>query len=248
MAQVVAAAAATHLERLERRVGTLRKTEASMRARWIADEEGWGNLPARAWPAYQPEASLAPVLRSKMAEACATGAVSAACNAATTDLAACLVFSGVDPTEGLSHYRGLAAGGDPEAMAAAGIVLTEGLGVDADETEGVRLIRAAAAAGSLQGAYELGCLHYMGAADVEEDLQATFFLMETAAARGHVAATFLLADLLIDAPEAVCEPDYDRALDLLVAAGEKGHRFARQHVLAILDGRHVTVKQGGPRN
>ena len=42
-------------------------------------------------------------------------------------------------------------------------------------------------------------------------------------------------------PEKAME-DTKRAMELLFFAGESGHRFARQQLIAILEGRHAVVK------
>jgi len=47
----------------------------------------------------------------------------------------------------------------------------------------------------------------------------------------------MTGDLLIERGE-----DYGRAVDLLYRAAEKGHRFSRQQIISILDGRHSKVK------
>ena len=109
-----------------------------------------------------------------------------------------------------------------------------------DLEAGSAYIKAAAAAGSNQGIFELATLYYTGAAEphIPEDEEKAIGLFEKAAKLGHTCSEFMLADMLIERGV-----DFGRAAELLYKAGEKGHRFSRQQILAILDGRHVINKK-----
>jgi TPR repeat protein len=221
----------------------LRPGEAAMRQKWEEDENKWHLLPPRAWPPYYPAAEELDMLRARLADggcppeadiASAAAPLSEACVRRAFDLATCLTFNSIDAPAGVRTYRALAGDGgsprlpgDPESMVAVGVALLEGLGVLRDETDGLRWLRRGAAAGSAQGAYELGVAYYTGLeeAGLPCDERAAFRLFETAASHGHTGALFMLADCLIDG--AGCEPDPARAVPLLHAAAERGHRLAR---------------------
>lgn len=124
---------------------------------------------------------------------------------------------------------------------AAGIVLVEGFNNgNVDLEKGSKYIKAAAAADNNQGIFELASLNYTGAAEpyIPEDEDEAMRLFEKAAKRGHTCSEFMLADMLIERGS-----DLGRATELLYKAGEKGHRFSRQQILAILDERHKINKK-----
>lgn len=86
-----------------------------------------------------------------------------------------------------------------------------------------------------QGKFELGCLYYTGAAEphVKESSSEAFKLFEETATEGHTSGQFMCGDLLMEGDG--CEVDKGRALSLMYEAAEKGHRFARQRVIEVLD-------------
>ena len=212
----------------------LRPGEAAMRARWEADEEGWHKLPPRAWPPYQPKREELQSCTSAQVASCHASA-SPACVKATFDLATCLIFNGVDVATGMREWTALAEAGHQDAMVGIGIVLVEGIsGARQDPATGLRWLRRAAAGNNAQAQYELGVLHYMGIDEhLDMDEAAAFQWFERAAQQEHTAALFMLADCLLDG--CGCERDAPRAVPLLYAAAERGHRFARQYVLEWLD-------------
>ena len=213
----------------------LRPREEAMRAKWEQDEEGWHKLPPRAWPPVQPK----PAELAELMQRLDTADTDATRETAKFDVATCLTFNMIDPVDGLKRYRELAAGGNVDAMVAVGIVLTEGIGRDLDEAstaEGIRLFRNASEHGHPQAHYELGCCCYLGSfpEHVPEDEEAAFFHFEHAAERHqHTSALFMLAELLREGLG--CAKDEPRAVRLLSAAADRGHRLARQYVREYLD-------------
>ena len=215
----------------------LRLGEAAMREQWERDEEGWHKLPPRAWPPYQPTREEVHSCTTAQVQSChASGAsLSPECVKATFDLATCLIFNGIDVVAGLREYRALAEAGDLDSMVGIGVVLVEGISdAKEDPATGLHWLSRAAAGNSAQAQYELGVLHYMGLdGHLPMDEGAAFHWFERAAQQGHTSALFMLADCLLDG--CGCERDAPRAVPLLHAAAERGHRFARQYVLEWLD-------------
>ena len=214
----------------------LRPNEVAMRQKWEDDETFWHKLPPRAWPPSQPKAHEQPALRKKMSEACQKAG--GECDAAVFELASCLVFGGSgsfeDAAEGLSLYRSLAARGHTEAMVGVGVVLLEGIGHDIDDAEGLRWVQRASERGSAQGQYELGVVHYLGSNEhVEADEKTAFKLFERCAAQRHMSGLFMLAEFLIEGTG--CNKDPARAIPLLLASAECGHRLARRYLVDWLD-------------
>ncbi|CAE8674270.1 unnamed protein product [Polarella glacialis] len=209
-----------------------------MRARWVKEEEGWHRLPPRAWPEVRPKADEIPGIREQIElQRCpspGSARLSPTCAKLTFDLASALVFAGVDPPAGVALYRGLASVRDLDGMVAAAVVLLEGLGVERDEEEGVRLLRDASHRGSAQGLYELGTLLYVGGGGLEEDEAAAFALFQQAASQQHTSGMFMVADCLLEGTG--CEQDLASAVPLLHASAVNGHRGARQHLRQLLDG------------
>lgn len=210
-----------------------------MRARWVRDEEeGWRKLPPRAWPPDQPKADEIPELRARLeAQRCppaGSSEMSPACVKTAFDLATAQTFNGVEAQEGLTVFRRLASAGHVDGMVAAGICLVEGIGVARDEAEGLVLLQRASERGNAQGHFELGTLLYMGAAGVEEDEPAAFALYEKSAAQAHVSGMFMVGDCLLEGRG--CDRNAARAVRLLYAAAEQGHRGARQYIRQLLDG------------
>jgi TPR repeat protein len=208
----------------------LRPVEAAFRRKWLEDESGWHKLPPRAWPLTQPKHDELDELKRR-AETEGTEKV-------RFDLATCLTFNGIDPVDGLRRYKELAAGGNLDATVAVATVLLEGIGRnqdDVDVAEGVRLLRDASDKGHVQAHYELGTLHYLGShpKHVPEDEARAFHYFERAAAQQHTSALFMLAEFLIEGNG--CTADEARAVPLLHAAAERGHRMARQYIRDYLD-------------
>ena len=245
------AAAAKANKVLKAALAPIRAEEAQMNQRWEDDEDGFRNLPPRAWPPRQPDAEELPELQKRVAAACtaataATGTAAGAdvdakakaeCETATFDLASCLVFNSLDAELALEHYRSLSAQGSTDATVACGMLLTEGLGVECDEEQGVACLRAAAGVGHAQGCYELASAIYTGAApatDGGDADAAAFTLFDTAARQQHTGAMFMAGDMLLGG-EGVRQ-DVTRGVQLVYAAAEQGHRFGRQRVRSLLDG------------
>jgi len=164
----------------------------------------------------------------------AGAAMSTECTRATFDLATALVFASVDPATGLQTYRELGGAGDTDSMVAAGVCLIEGLGVPRNNEEGLQWLHRACDLGSAQGQFELGTLVYTGSADLEEDEVAAFELFHKAANQEHASGMFMVADCLLEGIG--CEQDQGKAVPLLLAAANLGHRGARQHLRQLLDG------------
>ena len=95
----------------------------------------------------------------------------------------------------------------------------------------------AVAAGSAQGAYELGSLYYTGLGGIlPEDEDRAYALFEQAAAQRHSGAMFMVADhLLQDGGDGGDVTAESRAVEMMHAAAERGHRYARQRIRELLD-------------
>jgi hypothetical protein len=193
-------------------LGKYRKEELEMRERWERDEgEKWRQLPARAWPENQPNAEDIPGLESGQ---CGDAMSSSQCSSLAFQLATGLLFNHLDVNRGFGIYQHLASKGHVDGMVAVGVLLTEGLGVKANEAEGVEWLRRGCAAGSTQAMYELGTVYYTGIEGVvEEDEALAFEMFANAAKTHHVGACFMVADMLLDG--AGVETDVERAIPLL---------------------------------
>ena len=240
-------------ERLYRALLKLRPGEAAMREKWRQDEDGWHKLPPRAWPERQPDADSVPTIRDEAVNhecleshkdgsvVLQRGKLSDTCQTVVFDLATALVFNAVDAEQGLALYRQLGENGHSEAMVATGVVLVEGLGVPSAEQDGVGWLERAVAAGSAQGAYELGSLYYTGLGGVvPEDEDRAYALFEQAAAKRHTGGMFMVADHLLEVEEGNGGSGGDvaaeaRAVEMMHAAAERGHRYARQRIRQMLD-------------
>ena len=231
----------THNPTVKEEIAKLRPFEDEFRSRWIADEEGWRKLPARAWPKYQPSNESVDSLGDLLTECKRQTPHSDECCFLEFSLATGLVFNSIDPERGLSIYRNLAKRGYTDAKVAAGVVLTGGLGVSRDETEGLNYLKRSVEDASPQGYYEMATLLFTGDV-VEEDEKSAFDLFERAAELGHTGAEFMLADCLLEG--AGCERDGARAVPLLYSAAEKGHRSARRRLLSMMDGRWCASSDG----
>ena len=235
----------------------LRAHEKEMLQRWERDEEGWRDLPARAWPAYQPNpGQLKGILAEITTNDCHRLMLEKAkenesddntnlsidknendldmtklCTQLLFDMATAYVFYSVDPQAGLAQYEQLAKMGHVDSMVACGIILMEGLGVPPNEKAGLEWLEKAVQYHSAQAYYELGTVYYTGGV-VEEDVDKAFQLFELAAEQDHTAATYMVADCLVEGEGT--EKSVARAIPLFYKAAERGHRFSRQRIRELL--------------
>lgn len=218
-------------------LGKLRAKQKEMLKRWEQDEDGWRELPARAWPAYQPDESQLEGIR---AEATTKGCFQKSsttetdsCRELLFNIATTLVFYNVDPEVGFQQYETLAKEGHIDSMVACGVILVEGLAISPREQEGIEWLRKAVNLNSSQACYELGAVYYTGIDGVvEEDPVTAFQLFERAAEQDHTAAMFMLADCLVEGEGTA--KDVARAVPLLYRAADSGHRYARQRIRELL--------------
>ena len=158
---------AASLQRLNttQQVSRLRTMKDDMLNRWQQDEEGWRDLPSRAWPEYQPnpqqlDSIVAEIERLGCTEKILsekesgdaelndngnnnrllirrkTSCSFSQCMKLLFDMASGMVFYQVNPGAGFALYESLAKRGHTDAMVACGIVLVEGLGIPPREHEG----------------------------------------------------------------------------------------------------------------
>jgi hypothetical protein len=217
----------------------LRPHEKEMLQRWERDEEGWRDLPARAWPAYQPAPYELEGLRAEVAQHKCTPSDSNgenttdSCQKLLFNVATALVFYNVDAEAGLRQYEELAKKGHVDSMVACGVILMDGLGVPAQEEKAIEWLKKAVALGSTQGCYELAVVLYTGLEGVlEEDAEAAFKLFKKAAEQDHTAALFMTADCLFEGEGT--EISVAQAVPLFYRAAERGHRYARQRIRELL--------------
>ena len=211
-------------------VSKLRTIQDEMLLRWERDEEGWRNLPSRAWPEYQPnrqetEAIMAEVERlgcsTKVLSQSESGDTKVNPNPASTrfsairrqnsvsfaqcskllfDVASGLVFYQVNPSAGFALYESLAKRGHTDAMVACGIVLVEGLGIPPREREG------------------LAWLEKAMAAHVESDNQRT--------ATSMAQASYELGCVYYTGIDGIVDEDVDKAFELFEKAAKEDHTAA----------------------
>jgi hypothetical protein len=225
---------------LPRRINTreelskLRQSEKEMLRRWERDEDGWRALPARAWPAYQPDPEQLKGIQADVTKhGCTSESKTDFCKDLIFNMSTALVFYSVDPEAGYRHYKGLAQQGHVESMVACGVVLMEGMGVPAQEKKAVEWLEKAVAQNSAQGCYELGTVLYTGVDGVfEEDPEAAFALFQKAAEQDHTAGMYMMADCLVEGEGT--EVDVGRAVPLFYQAAERGHRYSRQRIRELL--------------
>ncbi|GAX11199.1 hypothetical protein FisN_9Hu295 [Fistulifera solaris] len=215
----------------------IRKNQEEMLRRWELDEDGWRELPARAWPEYQPSPDHLPAIREKMVkEGCheKVKTQTEVCQSLMFQVATSLVFYTVDPPAGFQQYQEMAFAGHVDSMVACGIILVEGIGgMTHREAEGVRWLQKAIEQGSTQAFYELGIVYFTGIDGVvEEDSKKAFQYFKEAANRGHVGALFMTADCLMEGEGT--EKNVARAIPMLYQAADQGHRYARQRVRELL--------------
>ena len=165
-------------EELRAALETVRRNEKEINERWERDEvEKFRNLPSRAWPEYQPGVLDVPKITANLKNAgCLDSSKgcpkrpdeqiivckSPECERSSFDLAVALLFNNLDCERGLRIFSRLADRGHVDGMVATGIVLVEGLGVEPNEKEGIKWLRAAVKRGSAQAYYELGSAAYSG--------------------------------------------------------------------------------------
>lgn len=156
------------------------------------------------------------------------------CQSLLFNVATAMVFYNVDPVAGLQQYEALAKQGHADSMVACGVILTEGLGgIKNREQEGINWLQKAVSLGSTQALYELGTLLYTGIDGIlYEDPEGAYKLFERAADKGHVGATYMTADCLIEGEGTGM--DVARAVPLLYQAADNGHRYARQRIRELL--------------
>ena len=232
---------------LKRSLAGVMGDENETLARWERDEEeNWRFLPPRAWPAYQPKVKEIPAITSVLRknecltdhvvetpDECIAVCKSKECSRAAFQLATALLFNDLDCARGLRIFKRLATRGDVDGMVATGVVLVEGLGVSPQPEEGVLWLRRACEMDSPQACYEMGVVYYNGVSGVvAEDEAEAFRFFEKAATQGHAAGCFMTADCLLNGVGT--HVDVARAVPLLYAAAENGHRYARQQIRELL--------------
>jgi hypothetical protein len=226
----------------------LRSDQDEMLQRWERDEDGWRELPARAWPEYQPNPEQLKGIQKEVTKNNCSSSSSASssspsqytssdiCQSLLFNVATAQVFYNVDPKRGFEQYEDLAQTGHVDSMVACGVILVEGFVADIRnrEEEGVQWLKRAVSQGSSsQALYELGTVYYTGIDGVvQEDPEQAFGMFEKAAAKGHVGALYMMADCLIEGEGT--KIDVARAIPLLYQAADQGHRYARQRVRELL--------------
>ena len=252
---------AASLERLntKQQVSRLRLMENEMLTRWELDEEGWRELPSRAWPEYQPNPKqlekirvetellgcvdmILPKKKKRGTETLDNSPEISECIKLLFHMATSLVFYNIDNEAGLALYERLAKLGHADSMVACGIVLVEGLGVTPREHEGLAWLEkaietqgpGASSMSSAQASYEMAVIYYTGIEGVvEEDPEKAFEFFERAAKHDHTSALYMVADCLVEGEGT--ERDVARAIPLLYKAAERGHRFSRQRIRELLE-------------
>jgi TPR repeat protein len=214
----------------------LRSNQDEMLRRWERDEDGWRELPARAWPEYQPNPEQLKGIQKEVAKNNCSSSLSSSSSQLSSDpcrsllfsVATAQVFYNVDPTSGFEQYKDLAQNGHVDSMVACGIILVEGFGGTRNrEEEGVAWLKRAVSLGSSQALYELGTVYYTGIDGVvPEEPETAYIMFEKAAAKGHVGAMYMMADCLMEGEGT--KMDAARAVPLLYQAADQGHRYARQ--------------------
>jgi TPR repeat protein len=223
----------------------IRRIEQEMLQRWQNDEDGWRELPARAWPAYQPNAEQLKGIRAEIrTNGCNTSTATSSsktnnnnnydlCTELLFNSATAMVFYNVDAEAGFRQFEELAKQGHVESMVACGVILLEGMGVPTQEEKGIEWLRKAVALGSAQACYELGTALYTGIDGLmDEDPEGAFELFSRAAETDHTAALYMMADCLVEGEGT--KKDIARAVPLLYKAAEQGHRYSRQRIRELL--------------
>lgn len=215
----------------------LRRQKTAMLQQWERDEDGWRELPARAWPAFQPsETQMQQIQQQYAANGCRDSKKSeddALCRTFAFQIATTLVFYQIDPVTGLQNFTELAKQGHVDSMVACGVILVEGMGVKPDEARAIEWLEKAVKLGSTQACYELGVCYYTGIDGVlEEDATRAFEYFERAAKDNHAGALYMVADCLAEGegtPKSIA-----KAVPLFHQAADRGHRYARQRIRELL--------------
>ena len=222
--------------------------EKEIREIWERDEaEGFRKLPARAWPAYQPDQEDIPtILNNLKRQNCTNDDDNEnilikkphldVCIKATFDLATALVFNNLDVTKGLKLFKNLAdVSNNPDGMCAFAVVYLEGYGVELNEKLAMKYLKLAIEKHNhSQALYELGTCYYTGIEGIlEENETLAFEMFEKAAEQNHVAAKYMCADMLLEGIGVTI--DIPRAIPLLYSAADQGHRYSRQRMRELLD-------------
>jgi len=253
---------AASLERLntKQQVSRLRPMKSEMLTRWELDEDGWRELPSRAWPEFQPNPKQLENIRLEIEHLRCINKVLAKkkvdgnqttldnnspevsqCTTLLFHMATSLVFYQIDNEAGLALYERLAKRGHADSMVACGIVLVEGLGVTPREHDGLAWLEKAmevqgadsSSMSAAQASYELGTIYYTGIDGVvDEDPEKAFELFQRAAKYDHTSALYMVADCLAEG-EGV-ERNIARAVPLFYKAAERGHRYSRQRIRELL--------------
>jgi len=214
--------------------------EAALRKQWEQDEEGFRNLPARAWPPRQPDIEEIPGLEQQFQHQCHTASLQATtlCQDLKFLLATAFVFNNFSDTEdGKENITNRQKGFDmylsqsnthPDSMCAAGIILVEGLGRKVNEEKGLELLNQAYTQHQhAQSMYELGTAYYTGLEEyLEEDEPLAYAFFNEASALNHYGGMYMAADCLMEGVGT--NVDVKRAVPMLFEAADSGHRFARQ--------------------
>ena len=226
----------------------LRSTEKDMLLRWERDEDGWRELPARAWPAYQPtpkqmkqiekDASVKGCDKNKTTTKGGDNNNRDLCKELQFQIATTLVFYMIDAEKGLQQFESLAKSGHVDSMVACGIILLEGIGgIPIDSKKGMEWLEKAVATSSSsspQAIYELGTVYYTGIDGiVDENPKKAYELFCEAAKLQHVAGMYMCADCLVEGEG--CKMDVAKAVPLFYQAAELGHRYSRQKIRELLN-------------
>lgn len=224
-----------------------------MSSRWVEQEAQPGYVPPSAsWPppSQQPPRAAIPELRK--ASALCGGADGVACRETTFSLAVALLGGSLfghavaedaaaEPTaderaEGVALLQRLAEHGLPQGLCAWAFCLLDGDMVPQDAPAAIECHRRAAAAGYAQSMHELGVIYYTGewqAEGVPEDPALAAAWLQRAAERGGVSgAMYLWGECLLEGIGAPA--DTKQAFRWFAAAGELGHRGARQRILDLV--------------
>ena len=216
-----------------RELSKLRSQEKEILTRWERDEDGWRELPARAWPAYQPKPDELDGIQSQFNDLGCENQSNSFCQDLLFHISTTLVFYNVDPEKGFAQYEKLANEGHVDSMVACGVMLVEGFGIKPEPIKGIEWLRKAILKGSAQGCYELGTCLYTGIDEViEEDPEGAFALFEKAAKQDHTGGLYMVADCLIEGEGT--EKSVGKAVPLLYRAAERGHRYSRQRIRELL--------------
>lgn len=218
-----------------RELSKLRSQEKEILTRWERDEDGWRELPARAWPAYQPKPEELEGIQSQFNDlGCEhQDASNKFCQDLLFHISTTLVFYNLDAEKGFAQYEKLANEGHVDSMVACGVMLVEGFGIKSDPQKGIEWLRKAILQESAQGCYELGTCLYTGIDEVlEEDSESAFALFEKAAKQDHTGALYMMADCLIEGEGT--QKSVGKAVPLLYRAAERGHRYSRQRIRELL--------------